>query len=174
MKLQAHKLYKVIQRKVFSKEECEKILSVETTPAPFVTYDHYDKLNIIVQNEKNKWVRDRIEKEVLDINKKFYNYRDVYLHNDLGLRVYKKGDSYKWHTDNFQGQRLSISIILNDGYEGGQLNIFTGEFIQPKKQVGVMTVWPPFLFHSVDEITKGSRTALITFLQGPRFEFFNG
>ena len=68
MPLQANKLYKVIQRKVFSKEECEKILSVETTPAPYVTYNHYAKLNIIVQNEENKWIRDRIEKINIEMN----------------------------------------------------------------------------------------------------------
>jgi|TARA_B100000424_G_scaffold261557_1_gene246655 predicted 2-oxoglutarate/Fe(II)-dependent dioxygenase YbiX len=173
MELKANKLYKIVQRKVFTQEECEKIMSVETEPAPFVTYGHMKKLNLLLQNDDNKWIRDRIEKTLLDINKRIYNYKDVYLQNEIGYRIYDENESYDWHTDNFWGQRLSMSITLNDDYEGGQLYIFNGEFLEPKKMVGVMTVWPPFLFHHVSPVTKGKRKTLLTFLQGPRCDVYN-
>ena len=173
MKLQPNQNYKIIQRKVFTPDECKKILKSEVTPAGFTTYNHMRKLNLLERNDNNKWIRDRIEKELLLINKRHFGYRDVYLQNDIGLRVYKKSESYIWHTDNFAGQRLSMSLLLDDDFDGGDMSMFTGDFVMPIKQVGVMTVWQPFLFHAVDEVTRGERPVLLTFLQGPRFEFFN-
>ena len=52
------------------------------------------KLNLLERNDNNKWIRDRIEKELLLINKRHFEYRDVYLQNDIGLRVYKKSESF--------------------------------------------------------------------------------
>ncbi len=170
MKLQSNKNYKIIQKKVFTTDECKKILDCDVKPAEFTTYNHMRKLDLVKRNDDNKWIRDRIEKELLLINKRHFGYRDVYLQNDIGLRVYKKGESYIWHTDNFLGQRLSMSLLLDDDFDGGELGIFTGDFSMAKKQVGVMTVWQPFLFHAVDEVTRGERPVLLTFLQGPRFE----
>ena len=64
MKLNSNNLYKVIQRKLFSEDECKKILNSEITPAPFKTKGHDSFVDFIVPNEDNKWIRDRIEKEI--------------------------------------------------------------------------------------------------------------
>ncbi len=87
MKLQPNQNYKIIQRKVFTPDECKKILKSEVTPAGFTTYNHMRKLNLLERNDNNKWIRDRIEKELLLINKRHFGYRDVYLQNDIGLSV---------------------------------------------------------------------------------------
>ena len=84
MKLQPNQNYKIIQRKVFTPDECKKILKSEVTPAGFTTYNHMRKLNLLERNDNNKWIRDRIEKELLLINKRHFGYRDVYLQNDIG------------------------------------------------------------------------------------------
>ena len=70
MKLQPNQNYKIIQRKVFTPDECKKILKSEVTPAGFTTYNHMRKLNLLERNDNNKWIRDRIEKELLLINKR--------------------------------------------------------------------------------------------------------
>ena len=87
MKLQSNKNYKIIQKKVFTPDECKKILDCDVKPAEFTTYNHMRKLDLVKRNDDNKWIRDRLEKELLLINKRHFGYRDVYLQNDIGLRA---------------------------------------------------------------------------------------
>ncbi len=172
MKLNSNNLYKVIQRKLFSEDECKKILNSEITPAPFKTKGHDSFVDFIVPNEDNKWIRDRIEKEILDVNKRFFKFKDVVLRDRVGLRTYEVSHKYDWHTDNLMYQRLTMTVQLNTDYEGGELYLFNGDFIKPKKQIGVITIFPSYLFHASMEVTKGKKQILITHLKGPGVEWY--
>ena len=104
---------------------------------------------------------------------------------------YKKGGFYKFHTDG-QGdhlsafntpknvflhghvKKLSMSIFLNDDFEGGDFEFasYAKEVcnITPLKPVrGSLVVFPSCMEHRVAPITKGIRYSLVTWFLGPPF-----
>lgn len=95
------------------------------------------------------------------------------------LLVYGPGCFFKEHTDTLsypevrngewvhishsRPRQISISIQLNDDYEGGELSFFNGSYVVPKKK-GLLTIFPSFaLFpHKVSEIKSGRRYSVVT------------
>ena len=77
-----------------------------------------------------------------------------------------KGE-YKQHTDHMDmfPRILSVSILLNDNYEGGDFSFFNGQHII-KKQQGSAIVFPSnFCFpHAVLPVTQGDRHSIITWI----------
>ena len=89
------------------------------------------------------------------------------------MRDYSQGNEYtnfKWHHDDICESRLSISILLNEDFDGGDLDIFVGQFVKQTRKAGVITTFPTHLIHQVSEVTRGSRKALITFANGKDLE----
>ena len=86
---------------------------------------------------------------------------------------YKKGDYYNKHIDNFKAEPklnhtyfdYGFTICLSDNYEGGDfvLENELGE-IPYKLKAGQVLLFPIIYAHSVTEVTKGSRKALIGWL----------
>jgi len=78
----------------------------------------------------------------------------------------EKGE-YKEHVDNYDlHQRvLSLSLILNDDYDGGDFAFFEGQHIV-KKQRGSVVAFPSnFCFpHAITPVSNGDRHAIITWI----------
>jgi PKHD-type hydroxylase len=90
---------------------------------------------------------------------------------------YGVGGHYKVHTDtglhNPMGsnRKLSFSILLNDDYEGGELNI-PGSPGQPDSfvpQTNSALFFPSSMPHCVKPVTKGVRKSLVGWVHGPNF-----
>ena len=98
------------------------------------------------------------------------------------LLVYKQGTYFRQHIDTISlneitpitlikhGENLksffrqiSVSIQLNDNYEGGELTFFDDTY-RIKKKKGLVTFFPSnFLFpHQVTDVTKGTRFSIVT------------
>ncbi len=99
---------------------------------------------------------------------------------DLQFTIYNEGDHYNWHTDNHVKpyrnntiRKLSFTLCLNDGYEGGDFSIcdphpkpdlsVTTKF---KLKKGDMIIFPSHVWHKVDKITKGTRKSLVGWVVG--------
>ena len=88
---------------------------------------------------------------------------------ELSLLKYGKGGHYNFHIDQFtQAPRiLSIIIILNDDYIGGELvfcdNLTKKEIKKIKNKSGKVIIWPScFMFpHQIKEITEGTRYSIV-------------
>lgn len=67
--------------------------------------------------------------------------------------------------------KLAITIVLNKGFSGGDLNLYTGYRYKPteKLRLGDAVVFPTFYVHSVDPVTQGTRYSGVVWLRGPRF-----
>ena len=85
------------------------------------------------------------------------------------LLLYKgkeKGE-YKEHTDHadLYPRVLSISLILNDNYDGGNFSFFNGQYTV-KKEAGSVVAFPSnFCFpHAITPISNGDRYAIITWI----------
>lgn len=79
---------------------------------------------------------------------------------------YKEGDYYDWHRDNFPiggiNGDLSMTIFLNDDYEGGELLIKVGDIVTTHKpKAGTILLYDTGLNHRVNPVTKGSRKVIV-------------
>lgn len=97
---------------------------------------------------------------------------------NLQYTVYEKGDYYNWHTDvgkkrNPLGiRKLSFTMILNDNYEGGTLQMEHGApnsddriyNISPK--LGEIIWFPSYKWHRVTLVTSGVRHSLVCWFIG--------
>jgi len=92
---------------------------------------------------------------------------------DIQIGKYEQNGKYDWHIDMSEGQKnprkLSISILLNDSFEGGAF-----EFRKPGLDVtlkkGSILVFPSYLEHRVAPVTSGVRYSAVTWFHGPSFK----
>lgn len=90
------------------------------------------------------------------------------------LLRYKSGSNgYDWHLDIGTGdastRKISISILLNGDYDGGDLAFFTEGSQMMRADAGVAVAFPSFLPHKVMPVTKGERWSLVAWFAGEPF-----
>lgn len=120
---------------------------------------------------------------VMDVNSQGFNY-DLrgYDQNKFQYAHYNVGDFYKWHVDARRSnkdsfaRKLSFSLVLNDDYEGGVLEIATQNsptsdppynVYQVPRQRATLIVFPSHLLHRVTPVTHGIRKSIVGWLVGP-------
>lgn len=99
-----------------------------------------------------------------------YNYR-ISCIQDIQYLEYQVGDYYNWHTDISDGlsslRKISISFVLNDDFEGGELEFFHGgEKIIINTKINSLIAFTSFINHRVKKVTKGVRKALVVWVNG--------
>ena len=134
---------------------------------------------------KEQWVYDLIWGYMLAANEQAGWKYEVVAAESCQITRYTKDGFYSWHKDGIGShnevnnepdneflhgntRKLSMSIILNDDFEGGDFEIH-GEDI-PKLPKGSIIVFPSFMDHRVSPVTKGTRYSLITWFVGPPFK----
>ena len=102
---------------------------------------------------------------------------DVTHANQCDYLKYDIDGHYHAHVDTFMlpGQtecrKLTVLVFLNDNFEGGKLFIQNGhEKIYPPQNAGTCVVFPSFMLHGVEPVTKGIRRSIVTWLVGPWFK----
>jgi len=97
---------------------------------------------------------------------------------------YKEGEFYTWHRDGGSDhlfnssnwvRKLSMTVCLNDDYEGGELQMCsygkTEHTVEaPLQGKGTIIVFPSFVEHQVAPVTKGIRYSLVAWFTGPPFK----
>lgn len=101
----------------------------------------------------------------------------------LGLMRYEKGQEYKLHTDVGEFNRLlSVSIVLNEDYEGGELIFFRDDYTNAIKyeekinlKAGQICMFPSNRLypHKVLPVTNGVRYAVVTWLHHSKDKWFD-
>jgi len=97
---------------------------------------------------------------------------------------YEEGGHYDFHfdgtglarinlpTDKYihnKTRKMSVSVILNDDYEGGDFEFFDDpEPVRGGK--GTVIVFPSYHVHRVTPVTKGTRYSLVTWVLGEPFK----
>jgi len=102
---------------------------------------------------------------------------DVTHSNQTEYLKYDVDGHYHAHVDTFMNpnsidcRKLTVLVFLNDDFEGGKLFIQNGhEKIYPPQKAGTCLVFPSFMLHGVEPITKGIRRSIVTWLVGPWFK----
>ena len=91
-----------------------------------------------------------------------------------------KGE-YNWHMDMclnhmppdmYDTRKLSMTLQLNDDFEGGEFQINNGDeagAIAPEMKKGRALLFPSFMCHRVKPVTKGIRRSIVVWVVGPKF-----
>lgn len=105
--------------------------------------------------------------------KSFFNEEFSREQTTVSLMQYTEQDlgHFDWHTDvlNYSNggyeRRMSMSILLNDSYEGGQL-CFDNKVLRPTS--GTCIIFPSTYRHKVDMVSHGTRYSLVSWASGPK------
>jgi len=102
---------------------------------------------------------------------------DVSHSNQTDYLKYDVDGHYHAHVDTFvqpgnnETRKLTILVFLNDDFEGGRLFIQNGhKKYYPPQKAGTALVFPSFMLHGVEPVTKGIRRSIVTWLVGPWFK----
>ena len=126
-----------------------------------------------VINEETIWL-DEIILSLAETALAYLTYDVVGLLERPQLLHYKENSNgYNWHTDIGTGvastRKISISVNLNDQYEGGSFEFFSDKTYKFSVPQGQAIDFPSFLSHRVTPITKGERWALVAWIGGQPF-----
>ena len=93
----------------------------------------------------------------------FYDY-----HQDGdGVTIYDEPENNWLHN---KTRKLSMTILLNEDYEGGDFRFYgDDETALKEKEKGSVLVFPSYMQHCVEKITKGNRYSLVVWFLGPSF-----
>jgi predicted 2-oxoglutarate/Fe(II)-dependent dioxygenase YbiX len=102
---------------------------------------------------------------------------DVTHSNQTDYLKYDVEGHYHAHVDTFmrpsdaECRKLTVLVFLNDDFEGGRLFLQNGhQKIYPPQAAGTCLVFPSFMLHGVEPVTKGIRRSIVTWLVGPWFK----
>jgi len=96
------------------------------------------------------------------------NYMNMHMTHTDNIRIikYDVGQYIADHSDIGDGNRGSITINLNDDYEGGEFRFFGGR-LKINLSAGEAMLFPaePVWIHGTEPVTKGSRYSVNCFLK---------
>lgn len=111
----------------------------------------------------------------LSINHQYWQYNITHS-NQAEFLMYDVNGKYEAHVDTFHGhldetRKLTALAILNDDFEGGKFYLMNShEKIYPPQEKGDIIVFPSFIVHGVEPVTKGMRYTVVTWMVGPYFK----
>ena len=170
--------------KAFSKETCDKIIEHGLAQKSMKAKTGTGNVSINRDSEitwlYDQWIIGIINPYVNLANKQAewnFQWEPV---PQLQFTKYGKGQFYNWHRDTVSRpidgkiRKLSVTVNLNDGYEGGAM------YFDPEEKYGITTpiqnkkithqgsicVFPSDMWHKVDTVTKGTRYSLVMWLLG--------
>jgi len=111
----------------------------------------------------------------LNANNYWWQYNITHA-NQTEFLIYKPNGHYNPHVDTFhihgnETRKLTVLAFLNDDYEGGKFFLNShGTIKYPKQSKGTVLVFPSYMIHGVEPVTKGVRYSCVTWLVGPYFK----
>lgn len=140
----------IIQKKVFTKNECNEIIEFSEKEKKWIDKSHYQislfQPNEYISNKIINYVKTHIGLSILNVN--------------LGVIKYLVGGSYPRHIDRNKNIEFNkdfvynINLKLNDDYEGGNFFLNDELFFA---EVGDLYHYKSTQYHEVKPITKGIR-----------------
>ena len=135
---------------------------------------------------KEQWVYDLIWEYMMSANEQAGWKYDIVAAENCQIARYPKDGFYTWHKDGMGShnevtnipdneflhnntRKLSMSIVLNSDFEGGDFEIRDLDDKIPRLGEGSVIVFPSFIHHRVAPVTKGIRYSLVTWFVGPPF-----
>lgn len=178
---------------MFTKEECEKIISLTddlypssasiggTKDSSQIRRDIRSATIYVIENDpKNHWLFEKISDVVNLVNMTHFDYEISGITHGMQLIHYTMDEQdvpghYDWHTDSGNGdtscRKISLSVQLSDPkeYEGCELIINNhGDIVVGPKDQGSIHLFPSYMTHQVTPVKSGSRYSLVIWVHGSR------
>tara|TARA_R110000764_G_scaffold72845_3_gene149071 strand:+ start:739 stop:1371 length:633 start_codon:yes stop_codon:yes gene_type:complete len=178
------------------KDICDKIILSAKDASEWQTgkvgYGRRERQGVVSENRKTdvyfnnqNWIYDLVIPYMKEANKNAGWNFDI-----SGMESYQIGryssdvsGHYDWHQDSLgtwnninetsnkhlrgKTRKLSMSLILNDDYEGGEFETWSSGKKKFKK--GSMIFFPSWVLHKVNPVTKGTRYSLVVWFSGAPF-----
>ena len=129
----------------------------------------------------DSWIAGILHNIMISANNDYFHY-DLD-HFDAGIQVtkYEPGQEYQWHVDQLDldkpmKRKLSISLLLNDDFTGGELQLLDPTSLRKEMattvplNAGSIAVFPAWVVHRVNPVTSGTRYSLVAWMNGPQFK----
>lgn len=172
-------------QKVMSGAFCEKLIEEYSKPEvekeqPFIGGGER-VINLDIRNvlrlplPMNQGIGATLTSCALNLNHQFWKF-DITHSNQTEFLMYDVNGKYESHVDTFhqhgaETRKLTALAILNDDFEGGKFYIINGhEKTYPPQAKGDIIVFPSFIVHGVEPVTKGMRYTVVTWMVGPYFK----
>ena len=178
--------------KAISQEICQKIINLgegkwdQAETLGTSGYSHVRKSDIVWIHDQ--WVYDLIWPYMANANEQGAWKYNIAAAEDCQVTRYTKDGFFSWHKDGTgshdeiyvdpdkkllygNARKLSMTLILNDDYEGGNFEIggLKEKERVPRLEKGSVIVFPSFHEHRVTPVTKGTRYSLVAWFVGPPF-----
>lgn len=131
------------------------------------------------------WIFDRLNFVLNRVNEDYYNF-DLNGYSQIQYTKYRAEENakYDWHMDTIldhnnisegllETRKLSLTLNLNDDYEGGEFELNLGSesrsVVKVPSKKGRAIIFPSFLIHRVKPVTSGIRKSLVVWVVGPKF-----
>ena len=111
----------------------------------------------------------------LNINQQVWQYNITHS-NQSEFLMYDVTGKYETHVDTFhmrsnETRKLTVLAFLNEDFEGGKFYIQNGsKRLYPQQTKGTVLVFPSFMPHGVEPVTRGVRYSVVTWMVGPYFK----
>ena len=175
------------KKNVFTPEQCKKIIEIGKSRNP-----QSARVDVL-KPRKDKKIRDSkvvfllpheipevyrvLTDTINELNDLFFKFELTGFFENIQFTEYKApGGHYGRHIDralNSVTRKLSVTVQLSDpkNYKGGDLNLYVGEdpYVCSKEQ-GIVNVFPSYVLHEVQPVTKGTRYSLVAWICGPDFK----
>lgn len=128
-----------------------------------------------------EWLFSKLDHAINEINRRYYEY-EIYSTRSFQYTTYDASyeGHYDWHMDTYFDveravhRKLSMSLFLNEDYDGGEFDICTGSQENNvntfKEYPGSAIIFPSFMSHRVRPVTKGIRKSLVVWFTGPNWK----
>ena len=144
-------------------------------------YDSHKIRKVQTFFDNQKWVYDTIWPIMEGANKAAEWEFKIESAEPYQISKYEIGEFYNWHIDSIGTQgtkyidktkpdidgktrKISMSLILNDDLEGGDLVLWQQGGVKQEK--GSLIFFPSFIPHQVTPVTKGIRYSLVMWFLG--------
>jgi len=177
-----------VMQKAVSNAFCEKLIEEYSKPEvekeqPFIGQgrDLEKNINLEIRNvlrlplPLHAGIGATLTSVGLNVNHQYWKYHVTHS-NQAEFLMYDVKGKYEAHVDTFhlvsdETRKITVLVVLNDDFEGGKFFIQNGhEKIYPPQEKGDIIVFPSFMLHGVEPVTKGQRFSVVTWLVGPYFK----
>jgi hypothetical protein len=153
----------ILKEKIlFSKEECESIISYnDTRITNWKMSDREYRSQPITYSLETKWLFDKLktffeEQSNIQIKR---NKEVIHFHK------FTKGDWFGKHNDERENRLYAVGVLLSDDFEGGDFKLYNPGEIILDKVIGNTYLFDVRIDHEITPILEGERYSLLWFLQ---------
>lgn len=162
----------IIHEKIFSEEECQKILSLvnegndiveKSKEIKYIGISEYKTFGIFY-NQKTNWILDRLINWFFDKTNLTKNQN--YTVGDFVINQYIVGNYFTKHIDKcktYPKRDVNMGIILTQDFEGGDYICYNPDesTILIPKVVGTALAYTSEVPHEITKVTSGYRWSLV-------------